>query len=193
MAPRDSPRLTPQRAKVATGSPRTSRTAIRAIARLYSGRAVCRRAKEGARAVSLRLDVSTQPDFTTCVASVPLKALAAYDRTARVKVTALSPKTSYHYRFVAGDAVSVTGAARTAPDADAANDRVRFAWLTCQDWNPERQSLAGDEPAGGRARSRLHGCWFSTHNATLLPGVLNIFNNSIVGFKQLLRTSQFRR
>ncbi|WGS47733.1 alkaline phosphatase D family protein (plasmid) [Burkholderia sp. JSH-S8] len=94
-----------------------------------------RRAKEAVRAVSLRLDVSTQPDFTTLVASVPLKALAAFDYTVRVKVTALSPKTSYHYRFVAGGDVSVTGAARTAPDADEANDQVRFAWLTCQDWS----------------------------------------------------------
>ncbi|KWH34360.1 alkaline phosphatase D family protein [Burkholderia stagnalis] len=95
----------------------------------------CVPARDGARAVSLRLDVSTQADFSTRVASVPLKALAAYDYTVRVKVTALSPKTSYHYRFVAGDDASVTGVARTAPDADEANDRVRFAWLTCQDWS----------------------------------------------------------
>ncbi len=93
---------------------------------------MCRRAKEGARAVSLRLDVSTQPDFSTRVASVPLKALAAHDRTVRVKVTARSPKTAYHYRFVAGDDVSVTGAVRAARDADVANDRDRFSWLTCR-------------------------------------------------------------
>ncbi|TCW83968.1 alkaline phosphatase [Burkholderia sp. SRS-46] len=93
------------------------------------------RAKEGARAVPLRLEVSTQPDFSTLVASVPLRARAAYDHTVRAKVTALVPKTTYHYRFVAGDDVSVAGAARTAPDADEANERVRFAWLTCQDWS----------------------------------------------------------
>ncbi|HKT63821.1 MAG TPA: alkaline phosphatase D family protein, partial [Burkholderia sp.] len=92
-------------------------------------------AKGVARAVPLRLDVSTQPDFSTLVAKVPLRALATYDFTVRAKVTALAPKTIYHYRFVAGDDVSVTGVARTAPEANEANERVRFAWLTCQDWS----------------------------------------------------------
>jgi alkaline phosphatase D len=88
-----------------------------------------------ARTVPLRLEVSTSADFSTLVASVPLKALSTYDFTVRAKVTALSPKTTYHYRFIAGNDSSPTGAARTAPDASEANDRVRFAWLTCQDWS----------------------------------------------------------
>jgi alkaline phosphatase D len=66
--------------------------------------------------------------------SVPLRAPATYDFTVRAKVTGLSPETTYHYRFVAGDDISVTGVAHTAPDAAEANSRVRFAWLTCQDW-----------------------------------------------------------
>lgn len=92
-------------------------------------------ARSAARAVPLRLDVSTRPDFSTLVASVPLRALAIYDFTVRAKVAALSPKTTYHYRFVAGGDVSTTGVARTAPEAGEANERVRFAWLTCQDWS----------------------------------------------------------
>ncbi|WP_176114926.1 alkaline phosphatase D family protein [Burkholderia cepacia] len=92
-------------------------------------------ARSAARAVPLRLEVSTLPDFSTLVASVPLRALAIYDFTVRAKVTALSPKTTYHYRFVAGGDVSMTGVARTAPEAGEANEQVRFAWLTCQDWS----------------------------------------------------------
>lgn len=88
-----------------------------------------------ARAVRLRLEVSTQADFSTLVASVPLRALAAYDFTVRAKVMALRPKTAYHYRFVADDDISPAGVARTAPELSEANDRVRFAWLTCQDWS----------------------------------------------------------
>ena len=88
-----------------------------------------------ARTVPLRLELSTSADFSTLVASVPLNALSTYDFTVRAKVTALSPKTTYHYRFIAGNDSSPTGEARTAPDVSEANDRVRFAWLTCQDWS----------------------------------------------------------
>jgi alkaline phosphatase D len=92
-------------------------------------------ARRAARAVPLRLEVSTQADFSTLVASVPLKALAAYDFTVRAKVTGLAPKTAYHYRFIAGSDISPAGAARTAPAVSEHNERVRFAWLTCQDWS----------------------------------------------------------
>jgi Phosphodiesterase/alkaline phosphatase D len=105
-------------------------------------------AKGAAHAVSLRLEVSTLPDFSTLVARVPLRALATYDFTVRAKVTAFSPKTTYYYRFVAGDDVSMTGVARTAPAANEANDQVRFAWLTCQDWSVnhwQAMTLLADE------------------------------------------------
>ena len=92
-------------------------------------------AQRGVRTVPLRLEVSARADFATLVASVPLKALAAYDFTVRAKVTELSPKTAYHYRFIAGNDISPIGVARTAPAISETNDRVRFAWLTCQDWS----------------------------------------------------------
>ncbi|MGO4330776.1 alkaline phosphatase [Cupriavidus sp. 2TAF22] len=84
--------------------------------------------------VPVRLDVSTRPDFATTVASVRLSALRRFDHTVRAKIIGLSPKTLYHYRFVAGDDVTGTGTALTAPGPADANTRVRFAWLTCQDW-----------------------------------------------------------
>ncbi|SEJ13395.1 alkaline phosphatase D family protein [Paraburkholderia diazotrophica] len=106
------------------------------------------RAKRVTRAVPLRLEVSTRPDFSALVASVPLRALTAYDFTVRTKVTGLSPKTTYHYRFVAGGDTSVMGVARTAPDPNEVNNQVRFAWLTCQDWSVnhwQAMSLLADE------------------------------------------------
>ncbi|WP_433705538.1 alkaline phosphatase D family protein [Paraburkholderia sacchari] len=91
-------------------------------------------AKRAIRAVPLRLEVSTQPDFSALVANVPLAASPDYDFTVRTKVTALSPNTTYHYRFIAGDDMSASGVARTAPDENEANDLIRFAWINCQDW-----------------------------------------------------------
>ncbi|MFX1766530.1 alkaline phosphatase D family protein [Paraburkholderia sp. A1RI-2L] len=105
-------------------------------------------ANRAMRAVPLRLEVSRQPDFSALVANVRLAALPAYDFTVRTKVTALSPNTTYHYRFVAGDEVSASGVARTAPDENEANDEIRFAWLNCQDWGVnhwQAMTLLADE------------------------------------------------
>ena len=58
-----------------------------------------------------------------------------FDHTVRAKVTGLTPKTTYYYRFVAGSDISATGTTRTAPSANEANPRVRFAWFVCQNWS----------------------------------------------------------
>ncbi|MFL9911213.1 alkaline phosphatase D family protein [Paraburkholderia sp. RL17-337-BIB-A] len=85
--------------------------------------------------VPLRLDVSTQADFSAIVASVQLTAIPTYDYTVRAKVTGLVAKTTYYYRFVAGSDISPIGTTRTAPAAGDANQQVRFAWFTCQNWS----------------------------------------------------------
>jgi alkaline phosphatase D len=95
----------------------------------------CVAAQGNRKAVSLWLEVSTQPDFALPVATVPLRALHTHDFTVRAKVTGLRPKTVYYYRFVAGSDISPTGVSRTAPGPTDANTRVRFAWITCQDWS----------------------------------------------------------
>ena len=95
----------------------------------------CTVPRKGVDAVPLRVEVSTQADFSEIVASVPLRALRIFDYTVRAKVTGLQPGTTFYYRFVAGRDVSTIGTTRTAPAPDDANARVRFAWLTCQDWS----------------------------------------------------------
>jgi alkaline phosphatase D len=122
---------------VASGDPRDRSIVFwtRCVPEPETGGAASQATQGVERTVPLRLEVSTSADFSTLVASVPLNALSTYDFTVRAKVTALSPKTTYHYRFIAGNDSSPTGEARTAPDVSEANDRVRFAWLTCQDWS----------------------------------------------------------
>ncbi|WP_244816558.1 alkaline phosphatase [Caballeronia sp. Lep1P3] len=86
-------------------------------------------------AIALTLQVSPLPDFSQLAASVPLSAVADYDFTVRAKVTGLTAKTTYYYRFVAGGDISATGTTRTAAAANDALPQLRFAWFVCQNWS----------------------------------------------------------
>ena len=94
----------------------------------------CVRTDGSAADVPLLLQLSASRDFASLLASVALTASATYDHTVRAKVTGLSAGARLYYRFVAGNDVSATGSARTAPVATSTSP-VRFAWLTCQDWS----------------------------------------------------------
>jgi len=52
--------------------------------------------------------------------------------TVHVEVTGLKPDRWYFYRFTAGDAQSPVGRTRTLPAADAAPDKLKFAFASCQ-------------------------------------------------------------
>jgi alkaline phosphatase D len=52
----------------------------------------------------------------------------------RAEATGLETARTYWYRFTAGDAVSATGRTRTAAAAGAANERLRFAFASCQQY-----------------------------------------------------------
>ncbi len=86
----------------------------------------------------LTLEVATDAAFTLLIASQPnLPARALHDHALKIKLTGLTPKTTYYYRFIyeRDDKrfASKTGRTRTAPAAgdDAV---VRFAVATCQDF-----------------------------------------------------------
>ncbi|MFC4357563.1 alkaline phosphatase D family protein [Halobium salinum] len=86
----------------------------------------------------LGVEVATDPDFEDVVYRGLVEdgeAVTAHDHTVKVDLDgALSPGTTYHYRFVHGDVASRTGRCRTLPDPDASPESVAFAVLTCQNY-----------------------------------------------------------
>lgn len=77
-------------------------------------------------------------------ASLPLRALGAYDGCVKVRVTDLEPATTYYYRFgyqsALGRVFSRVGRTKTAPPADA-DVPVRFAVACCQDYDEKYYHL----------------------------------------------------
>ncbi len=89
----------------------------------------------GHRPVQVRLQVSLQQDFSTLLVDQRLSALPDWDYTLRNKVTGLSAATRYYYRFLLGDRASTVGRTRTAAAATTPLSQLRFAFVSCQDWN----------------------------------------------------------
>ena len=89
---------------------------------------------EAAADERVRYEVATDEAFANVVAGGDLTAAAANDHSVRLKVTGLSPFTQYYYRFEARGVVSVVGQTKTAPAPDA-DQPVRFAFASCQDYN----------------------------------------------------------
>lgn len=91
----------------------------------------------GKRPVTVRLQVSTQQDFAapTLIVNQPLMARPEWDYTIRNKVAGLTAGTRYYYRFLLGDRASTVGRTRTAVAAGTALSQLRFAFVSCQDWN----------------------------------------------------------
>jgi len=85
----------------------------------------------------VRLEVSTSESFSNLVLDQQFTALARFDHALKVKVTNLSARTTYYYRFSIDKNgqrhTTATGRTRTAP---AANDDVpvKFVFASCQDY-----------------------------------------------------------
>ena len=77
-----------------------------------------------------------------------------------VEVEGLEPGRWYWYRFRAGGQVSAVGRTRTAPAGNAAVDRLRFAFASCQQYEQgyygAYHRMAGRRPRPGRLPRRLH-------------------------------------
>ncbi len=87
---------------------------------------------------ALSLEVATDESFTQLVLKqAGLSALAAHDNAIKVKVTNLSSRTTYYYRFIYQSGgqtfMSPVGRTKTAP---AAGDDVpvKFVFASCQDY-----------------------------------------------------------
>lgn len=91
----------------------------------------------GHQPVVVRLQVSTQQDFPpqSLLINEPLMARPEWDYTIRNKVTGLTAGTRYYYRFLLGNRASTIGRTRTAAAAGTALAQLRFAFVSCQDWN----------------------------------------------------------
>ncbi|WP_137938655.1 alkaline phosphatase D family protein [Chitinivorax sp. B] len=84
--------------------------------------------------INFKVQVSKAADFASLIVDFALVAQAGWDNTIRHKVTGLEPATTYYYRFVAGEDVSITGRTKTAPAVDADLSSLKFAFISCQDW-----------------------------------------------------------
>lgn len=84
--------------------------------------------------VSVGWEVATDPAFKKVVARGAAPTGPARDHTVKVVADRLSPSTSYWFRFRWGAAVSPVGRTRTAPAAGAPVERLRFAVVSCANW-----------------------------------------------------------
>lgn len=124
--------------------------------------------------VPMRWEVAEDERFAKVVAGRGEFPTHDWAHSVHVQVTGLAPDRWYFYRFLAGDAVSPVGRTRTAPAANAAATRVRFAFASCQQyeqgWFTAHRHMAGDdldlvvflgdyiyESSWGREHVRKHG------------------------------------
>src|SRR5215467_7696141 len=76
------------------------------------------RADNGGFTTALTAQVSTDPSFTTGVATFSGQTNAAADFTLKLNATSLTPNTQYYYRFTDGTTTSPVGSFTTAPLAN---------------------------------------------------------------------------
>ncbi len=79
--------------------------------------------------VDVRWELSATLDFATLVASGSVVTTFERDYTVKVDAAALSPGTTYYYRFAVGATHSVVGRTRTTPVGPV--DRLRLAVVSC--------------------------------------------------------------
>lgn len=84
--------------------------------------------------VEVRWEVAADEGFRRVVQHGVARAVPELAHSVHVEVDGLAPGRWYWYRFHAGGAVSPVGRTRTAPAADAAVDRLRFAFASCQQY-----------------------------------------------------------
>ncbi|MEJ2410148.1 MAG: alkaline phosphatase D family protein [Novosphingobium sp.] len=84
--------------------------------------------------VPVRWEVAEDEGMQRPVRRGSTMAGSALAHSVHVELEGLEPGRQYFYRFHALDGTSETGRARTAPAADAAVDRLRFAFASCSHW-----------------------------------------------------------
>ena len=85
-------------------------------------------------AVEVAWEIADNESFSHVLRKGAARAMPALAHSVHAEINGLQPARLYWYRFHAGDATSTVGRFRTAPAADAANDRLRFALASCQQY-----------------------------------------------------------
>jgi alkaline phosphatase D len=115
---------------VASGSPRADSVVL--WTRLLRGRSFPLEPQVGAIAVAW--EVADDAGFRHIVRRGRTQALPQLAHSVHVEAQGLPTDRWYFYRFMVGDAVSPVGRTRTLPAPDAATQRLRIAYASCQKW-----------------------------------------------------------
>ncbi|MGW1741463.1 alkaline phosphatase D family protein [Nocardia sp. NPDC001965] len=85
--------------------------------------------------VTVEYEVAEDEHFDRVAARGSAVATRELAHSVHPEIRGLAPDRWYYYRFRAGAAVSPVGRTRTAPAPDAAVNRLRFAFASCQHWS----------------------------------------------------------
>jgi alkaline phosphatase D len=83
---------------------------------------------------ALRWEVAADEGFRNIVRSGSATADPSRAHSVHVEVDGLEPARPYHYRFMAGDAMSPAARTRTAPSPGRGDERLRLAFASCQQY-----------------------------------------------------------
>ena len=85
-------------------------------------------------AVDVQWEIAADDRFRQALHKDVERAEPIWAHSVHAEVNGLEPSRVYWYRFHAGGATSAVGRFRTAPAADVANSRLRFALASCQQY-----------------------------------------------------------
>ena len=83
----------------------------------------------------VRWEVAADPDFDRIVQRGDADTLPEEAFSVHAEITGLEPETWYWYRFAWGRVVSRIGRTRTAPALGSSPERIRFAFVSCQNYS----------------------------------------------------------
>jgi alkaline phosphatase D len=87
-----------------------------------------------AEAINVKWEVAADEGFKRILKRGDTLAQPANAHAVHVEVEGLAPGREYFYRFVCGGEASAVGRTRTVPEAGRGDDRLRFAFASCQQY-----------------------------------------------------------
>lgn len=106
--------------------------------------------------VAVGWQVATDQGFRRVVAHGSTVTGPERDHTLKVDAKGLAPATAYYYRFTLDRTTSPVGRTRTAPASTSSPDRLRFALVSCSNWEAGYFSAYRHLAARGDLDAVLH-------------------------------------